>query len=120
MQLQLNTDHHLRGSPRLAERLEPEVARALDRFVPRVTRVEMHLNDLDGGDKGGPDKRCRLEARIAGRTPVSVSHVAPAWDPAIGGALDKLATALDRAFGKRDASQRAAPRPARDAGDEVG
>ncbi len=109
MQLQLNTDHHLRGSGDLSARLQADVDATLERFAPRVTRVEMHLNDLNGGDKGGSDKRCQLEARIAGRTPVSVTHVAPAWDQAIDGALAKLAAALDRALGKLEASQRVAP-----------
>jgi hypothetical protein len=119
MQLQLNTDHHLRGSEALAARLQADVESALDRFSQRVTRVEMHLNDLNGGDKGGHDKRCQLEARIAGRAPVSVTHVAPAWDQAVDGALGKLAAALDRTFGKLDASQRGAPRHGLDAGDDV-
>jgi hypothetical protein len=109
MQFQLNTDRHLRGSEDLAARLRAEVEATLDRFASRVTRVEVHLSDLNGGDRGGPDKRCQLEARLAGRAPVSVAHVAPAWDLAIDGALARLAAALEHALGKLDATQRAAP-----------
>jgi ribosome-associated translation inhibitor RaiA len=109
MQLQLNTDHELTGSASLAARLQADVDAALDRFAERITRVEMHLNDVNGGDKAGPDKRCQIEARVAGRPPVSVNHVAPDLQVAVDGALDKLVRALDRAFGKLDANRRRAP-----------
>jgi hypothetical protein len=108
MQLQLNTDHNLRGSEGLTARVKADVESALGRFAPRITRVEMHLNDLNGS-KAGPDKRCQIEARIAGRAPVSVNHVAPALQVAIDGALGKLVSALDHAFGKLDATRRGAP-----------
>jgi ribosome-associated translation inhibitor RaiA len=108
MQLQLNTDHNVHGSEELNARLQVDVAQALERFAPRVTRVEMHLNDLNG-DKAGSDKRCQIEARIVGRPPISVNHVAPVMRAAIDGAVTKLVRALDHAFGKLDAHRRGAP-----------
>ena len=105
MQLQLNADSRLRGSADFVVRLQQDVDAALDRFAPRITRVEVHLNDLNAG-KAGLDKRCQLEARIAGRSPLSVGHVAPSVQLAVDGALVKLVAALDRTFGKLDASQR--------------
>ena len=110
MQLNLNTDHHLRGSQALAARVQADVDAALDRFAPRITRVEMHLNDVNGSGKAGADKRCQVEARVAGRPPLSVTHVAPGLDQAVAGALDRLVAALEHAFGKLDAaSLRRAP-----------
>ncbi|HYF57417.1 MAG TPA: HPF/RaiA family ribosome-associated protein [Burkholderiaceae bacterium] len=108
MQFQLNTDHNVRGSEDLAARLQADTEAALDRFTARITRVEMHLGDLNAA-KSGADKRCQIEVRIAGRTPVSVHHVAPAVREAVDGALDKMSSALDHAFGKLDASKRGAP-----------
>ena len=108
MQFQLNTDNNLRGTEDLTERLRADVETALERFMPRITRLEMHLNDLNAA-KSGHDKRCQIEARVAGRSPVSVQHVAPAIDEAVGGALDKMVSALDTVFGKIEASRRGAP-----------
>jgi len=109
MHLQLNTDHHLRGSEALAQRLKLECESALGRFAPRVTRVEMHLNDVNG-ERAGVDKRCQLEARVAGRAPLSVQHVAPSVQLAVDGALTRLVRALDHALGKRDAGSKGAGR----------
>jgi hypothetical protein len=105
MQFQLNTDHHFTGSPDLAAELEADVRDALDRFVPRLTRVELHLNDLNAG-KGGDDIRCQVEARLAGRAPISVECVAATTTQAVGGALDKLDRALDHVIGKLEAGRR--------------
>jgi len=110
MQIQLNTDHTIPGSENLAAQLDQSVRTALDRFADRVTRVEVHLTDLNGHKSGGDDKRCMMEARIAGRQPLSVSHDAPAVALAIDGAVTKMSRALERVFAKLDAVRRhAAP-----------
>lgn len=112
MQIQLNTDNHLVGSEDLDLKLEGEVRAALGRFTERITRVEVHLNDLNSDKTGGDDKRCMMETRVAGHQPVSVSHKAPTVALAIDGALDKLVRALDRLFGKLDAGRRSSARQA--------
>jgi len=109
MQFQLNTDPQLRAAADLVGRLQQDVEAALARFAPRITRVEVHLNDLNG-DKAGLDKRCQLEARVAGRSPVSVRHVAPSVQRAVDGALAKLVAALDHTLGKLDTAHRAGGR----------
>lgn len=112
MQIQLNTDSHLVGSEDLTAQLERVVRAALERFGDRITRVEVHLTDLNSGQKGGIDKRCMMEARIAGRQPMSVSHEAANVDLAIDGAARKLTHALDTIFGKLDADRRSDARRA--------
>ena len=112
MQIQLNTDNNLVGSEELTAQLEGEVRAALDRFSGRITRVEVHLTDLNSDQKGGTDKRCMMEARIAGRQPMSVSHEADSVDLAIDGAAGKLAHALDTIFGKLEADRRSGARQA--------
>lgn len=112
MQIQLNTDNNLVGSEDLAAQLEADVRAALERFSERITRVEVHLTDLNSGEKGGTDKRCMMEARIAGRQPMSVSHEAATVDLAIDGAAGKLGHALDTVFGKFDADRRRGARQA--------
>lgn len=115
MQVQLNTDNNVVGSSELAFELEGEIHAALGRFADRITRVEAHITDLNSDNKtGGDDKRCLIEARLAGRQPVSASHEAATVSLAIEGACDKLERALDRLIGKLDADQRSGARQAND------
>ena len=101
MQIQINSDHHITGSPELAGHVQALVRDTLDRFSDRITRVEVHLNDLNSGVKGGLDKRCLMEARLGGLGPVAVNHEAENLDLAISGALERLEHALDHKLGKK-------------------
>jgi ribosome-associated translation inhibitor RaiA len=103
MQIQINSDHHITGSPELAGHVQALVRDTLDRFSDRITRVEVHLNDLNSV-KGGADKRCLMEARLAGLGPVAVNHEAENLDLAINGAMEKLEHALDHKLGKQSAA----------------
>jgi ribosome-associated translation inhibitor RaiA len=106
MQIQLNTDNHLVGSEDLALRVDAQLRQSLQRFADRVTRIEVHLNDINSAEKSGDDKRCMLEARLRGQQPTSVSHEAPSIDLAVSGATDKLVRALDKVLGKLEAGRR--------------
>ena len=99
MQIQINSDHHIVGSPELAGRIQALVRDMLDRYSDRITRVEVHLNDLNGV-KGGNDKRCLMEARLAGLGPVDVNHEADNLQVAIDAALEKLERAIEHKLGK--------------------
>lgn len=99
MQIQVNTDNHVHGDERLASYVQATVGSALDRFASRITRIEVHLSD-ENGDKGGLDKRCLLEARVEGRSPTAVSHMAGSVAEAVQGAADKMASALDSTLGR--------------------
>lgn len=112
MQIQLNTDNNLLGSEELNTQLEADVRGALDRFSERITRVEVHLTDQNSDQKSGTDMRCVMEARVAGRQPMSVTHEAATVDLAIDGAADKLTHALDTIFGKLGADRRSGARQA--------
>ncbi|AWM38772.1 hypothetical protein GobsT_30280 [Gemmata obscuriglobus] len=78
-----------------------EIENGLSRFRDRLTTVEVHLSDVNG-PKGGPDCRCALEARAAGRQPVAVTNEAGAPEDAVAGAVDKMGRVLDSAFGRLD------------------
>jgi len=107
MQVQLNTDKHIRGDESLAAWVEGELKDRLRRFSDHVTRVEVHLSDINGVRSGDKDKRCKLEARLAGRQPVAVSHDAGKTAEAVQGAIDKLLRMLDTDLGRlRDAQGR--------------
>ncbi len=102
MLIQVNTDNHVQGSQALIDRVQAEVGATLERFADRITRVEVHLGDDNGPKHGAGDKRCSIEARPAGHSPISASHQSSDLDEAITGAIEKLERVLDRSFDKRD------------------
>jgi hypothetical protein len=71
----------------------------LSRYKDRLTRVEVHLSDVNG-PKGGVDCRCALEARPSGRQPVAVRSEAHTPDDAVKGAVDKMSSLLTTVFGR--------------------
>ena len=100
MQVQLNTDNRVQGAESLGVWAEKELKDKLVRFRDQITRIEVHLSDVNGERVGGDEKRCLLEARITGRAPVAVSHNAPKVADALHGAADKLLRMLDSTLGK--------------------
>jgi ribosome-associated translation inhibitor RaiA len=101
MQIQINTDRNIHGTDDLARRVEGMVAEALDRFSDQITRVEVHLSDVNSPQKSGDyDKRCMLEARLAGRQPMAVTHQAANVQQAVTGATDKMKRALETTLGR--------------------
>jgi ribosome-associated translation inhibitor RaiA len=97
MQIQVNTDSHIKGSAKLTHEVKAVVERALRRFGDRITRVHVHLSDQNSGDKyGDDDKRCVIEARLARLRPITASHRSASLEQAVDGAADTLQEALTR------------------------
>jgi ribosome-associated translation inhibitor RaiA len=103
MQIQVNTDNHTAGSDGLTRHVETVVDGALGRFGDRITRVEVHLTDENGSRKAGEhDKRCVMEARLAGLQPITVSDSGASLEQALDGAAGKLVRTLKRTLGRLD------------------
>lgn len=100
MQVQVHTDNHLEGTQALVQQVEAEVSSTLGRFGQQITRVEVHLQDTNSHKSGDSDKRCLMEARLAGLQPIAVSHQASSVEEAIDGAAAKLERTLDRTLGR--------------------
>ena len=100
MKIQINSDQSIAVHEGLSHQAESRLEAGLARFGERLTRVEVHLSDVDGPKHGVADKRCLLEARLAGLQPVAVSHQAATLQSAIGGATKKLVSALDSRLGR--------------------
>jgi len=100
MIIQVNTGNTVEGSSAMAEGLEALVRERLSRFEDKLTRVELHVTDENAGREGGDDKQCVIEARPTGLGPVKVMDNAGSIHQATVGALGKMATALDRTYGK--------------------
>ncbi len=100
MEVQINTANNLDGRQALNDRLEATVRDRLSRFEGRLTRIELHVGDVNAERSAGGDIRCQIEARPAGLDPVSVSDQSDSVDQAATAALAKLTTALERTFGR--------------------
>lgn len=101
MQIQVNTDDSVEGRDALAIQVEAAVEAALERFSSQLTRVEVHLSDVNAGRGGSEDKRCMMEARPAGQQPVAVNHHAATLEEAYEGAAGKLQKLLQSRFGRQ-------------------
>jgi len=71
--VQIRTDNHIKSDDGANARLEQKVRRKLKRFEERLSRVEVHISDVNG-PKGGGDKRVSIEARPAGHE-IGRAHV---------------------------------------------
>lgn len=101
MLFKVNTDDNITNSDALKARIEDTVRDVLDRFLDKLTRVEVHLSDENSDQKSGSsDMRCLLEARVAGLQPVAVTEVAETVDQAVEGAARKMRRSLDSTLGK--------------------
>jgi ribosomal subunit interface protein len=83
--------------------VERSITDGLKHYTERLTRVEVHLKDLNSDKKNGIDKRCLLEARPRGMDPVAVEHDASVFKDAVHQATQKLGRALQHRFEKLDA-----------------
>lgn len=100
MQFQLNTDTHIQGDERLAEVAETQVTAALGHLVGRLSRIEVHLADVNGAKGGSDDIRCTIEARPEGMQPLTITHSDATVEAALRGGAKKMRSLLDTEFGK--------------------
>jgi ribosome-associated translation inhibitor RaiA len=118
VQVQINTDHNIEGREALAAHVRAVVENALRRSSDQVTRVEVHLSDEVGGTSGQNDKRCVMEARLANREPIAVTHHAATLHQTVDGAARKLTrlaeSTIERLHDKKSratAPSHAVPKP---------
>ena len=100
MPIQVNTDENVAGGEELLARISTEVHTRLDRFSQHITRIEVHLSDVNGDKSSGLDKRCLIEARLEGRQPQVSSDHAATLEGACSGAAKKLQRALETTLGR--------------------
>ncbi|QYJ69280.1 HPF/RaiA family ribosome-associated protein [Flavobacterium litorale] len=103
MLVQINTDNNIEGHQRLEEYFTEQLQTALKKYEDKVTRLEVHLGDENSTKGGENDKRCSIEARIAGLKPIGVVDHANTIERAVSGATNKIKSALERTFGKLSA-----------------
>jgi hypothetical protein len=101
MKVQVNSDRTIAMDARLKHFVQAEVSRVLSRFAGRLTRVEVHLSDVDGSKTSRIDKRCLIEARPKGARPRTASAKGDTIPSAVSEALGKMRRALTTFFEKR-------------------
>jgi ribosome-associated translation inhibitor RaiA len=100
VQIQVNTDRNIEGDESLTAGVRGTVESALSRFRDHVTRVELHLSDVNSDKGGSDDMRCLMEARLEGRQPIVVTHRAATLELAVDGAADQLSRKIDSVLGR--------------------
>jgi Sigma 54 modulation protein / S30EA ribosomal protein len=100
MQVQVHTDSSVHGSTELTHAVQTAVDGAVRRWAERITRVEVHLSDVNRHKGGTDDKRCLMEARLGGLQPVAVTHMAGTLPEAIDGAAEKLKKSVESMLGR--------------------
>ncbi|MBE0654549.1 MAG: HPF/RaiA family ribosome-associated protein [Bacteroidales bacterium] len=100
MQIQINTDKNVTASEGIIASSTSLISGELSRYKHQITRVEVHFSDEDGNKDGVNDKRCMVEARLAGMQPIAVTNQANTHEQALFGAIDKLKTSLEKITGR--------------------
>jgi ribosome-associated translation inhibitor RaiA len=99
MQVQVESNH-IEGSAELQDWVGSTVVDELERYADLLTRIEIHVGDVNAQRSGPQDKRCQIEARPKGHTSISVTHEADSLDLAVAGAAKKMSHALDHLVGR--------------------
>ncbi|WP_373492441.1 HPF/RaiA family ribosome-associated protein [Parasphingorhabdus sp.] len=106
MDFQFNSDNNIEGTSDMADRVEARIRERLARFDSRLTRIAVHVRDIDGATDGPDGVEASIEARPAGGQPIAVSDRADVPETAVNRALKKLVARLDSEFGKMDRVRR--------------
>jgi hypothetical protein len=103
MKVQVNASNAIHNKESLESWANEFLNERLARFLQDVTSIEAQLTDENHATKGGDaDKRCMLEARMAGHAPIAVTAYGADQNLAFRAATEKLEHALDHAMGKLD------------------
>jgi hypothetical protein len=103
MFVQVHTDNHLKGGAEFRDEITGMVESSLGRFADRITDVEVHLSDQNGMKGGENDLRCSIEVRLAGLSPLGVSHEATVLGDVVQGALERVERLLQHHLGRIEA-----------------
>ena len=101
MQIQVNTDHNVKGGDLLIQYVKGLVNDSLSSFMDEVTRVEVHISDENSHKGGDDDLRCTMEARLWGMQPIAITYHDENVDLAIAGATDRITRSVRKTIEKR-------------------
>ncbi|HEY0092214.1 MAG TPA: HPF/RaiA family ribosome-associated protein [Flavobacterium sp.] len=100
MLIQIHTDNHIEGYERMEAYYSTQIEESLKRFSEKITSLQVHLGDENSDKFSSDDKKCTIEARIAGVKSVAVVNHADTIDKAVNGAVTKMKHMLETTFDK--------------------
>lgn len=92
--------NHIEGSADLQAWVGSTAADELERYSSVLTRVEIHVGDVNAQKSGPQDKRCQIEVHPKGHSSLSVTHQAESLELAVAGAARKIHHALEHLMGR--------------------
>lgn len=107
MVIQFDTAHSLKANDAFKAPFIEILNDKLDKFDKHISRLEVHLSDENGHKISVNDKRCLLEAHIAGMPHVVVTNHSNSYEQAVDGAIDKLIASLHSIHGRLEHSHKA-------------
>lgn len=100
MKILIHSDKTIEGGERLHAYISSELETALSRFDTKIISLEVQLGDVNGEKFDEKDKRCMIEAHLAGMPPTAVTNFSDTIEKAFHGASDKLQRVLSKSFEK--------------------
>jgi ribosome-associated translation inhibitor RaiA len=100
MKIQVNSDKTIAVDASMIRFVQSDVRSVLGRFAAKVTRVEVHLSDVENRKTSRADKRCLVEVRPAGARPLAASATDSKLGSAVHEALRKMQRLLTTFFGR--------------------
>ena len=100
MHIQLQTDRNIENHAGLEHHVDEVVRKTLQPYRDHVTRVEVHISDVNAKKASEHDKRCVIEFHISGMPPMAVTAEADTVHHVLGHAAKKMLHAVSSAHEK--------------------
>lgn len=101
MHVQVNAGSDVKTNETWQAEIGAIVSGTLDRFERQLTSVEVFISDENSREKeGDADKRCVIEARLAGMKPIAVRTSAPTFEAAVTNCAEKMERTLESHLGR--------------------
>lgn len=101
MQIQLQTDRHIEHNVGLEHHVADVIKKILFPYRDHVTRVEVHLSDVNSKRVTEHDKRCVVEFHLSGLQPMAVTAEADTVHHVLDRVAKKLRHAVSSAHEKQ-------------------
>lgn len=111
MKIQINSDNSIDVTPKLTRFIKDDAHRVLGRFDKKLTRVELHLSDVNKDKSGPADKRCLIEVRPTSGNPLTTTANADTVQASVTESLGKMQRLLSSFFGRKGRSAKDVPPP---------
>lgn len=99
MKVIVNSDNQTDVPAERAEAIGAMVESRLANIADRLTRVEVHVGDVNG-PRGGQDMRCAIEIRPEGMSSIAATGDAAEVEAAVDSAADKVLSAFEKQVGR--------------------